>query len=105
MTHDEIARLEKPMTDNVNHPAHYTAGSMEVIDAIEGLQLDGDFCLGNVLKYIARSKHKGCELQDLRKAEWYLKRKISLLERTEVNAKDTKNISRRRNAAGSQRAR
>lgn len=63
------------------NPSHYKQGSMEVIDAIEGLGLDGDFCLGNVLKYIARSKHKGSELTDLGKAMWYLKRKISRVER------------------------
>ena len=42
--------------DNVNHPAHYTYGSIEVIDAIEGLALP--YHLGNALKYIARAGRK-----------------------------------------------
>jgi hypothetical protein len=31
---------------------------------------------GAVCKYITRYKHKGTPLQDLRKAEWYLKKLI-----------------------------
>lgn len=68
------------MPEAVNHPAHYTFGTIEVIDAIEGLGLDSDFCLGNVLKYIARAKHKGREIEDLKKAQFYLARKIKNLE-------------------------
>jgi len=43
--------------DNVNHPPHYNNGSMEVIEAIEGLALG--FHAGNVVKYVARYKLKG----------------------------------------------
>jgi hypothetical protein len=57
----------------VDHPAHYNAGSMEVIDAIEGLKLG--FHAGNVVKYVARYKHKG-GVEDLKKARWYLERLI-----------------------------
>ena len=60
--------------DAVNHPAHYTSGKIEVIDAIEDWKLG--FHLGNAVKYIARAQHKGAELQDLRKAAWYLQRHI-----------------------------
>lgn len=63
------------MSDNVNHPPHYTAGTMEVIDAIEGLELG--FHAGNVVKYVARYKLKG-GVEDLRKARWYLERLIEL---------------------------
>jgi hypothetical protein len=66
--------------DVVNHPKHYTFGKIEVIDAIEDWGLDKDFHLGNTIKYVARAKHKGNELQDLKKAQWYLSRKISKLE-------------------------
>jgi len=72
--------------DPVNHPSHYTFGKIEVIDAIEGLALEGDFLLGNVLKYVARAKHKGAELEDLKKARWYLERKITNLEKERKNA-------------------
>ena len=44
------------MIDNVNHPAHYTYGYLEVIDAIEGLLLP--YHLGNAVKYIARAGRK-----------------------------------------------
>jgi len=73
--------------DKVNHPKHYTFGTIEVIDVIEDWQLG--FCEGNCIKYIARAKHKGNELEDLKKAQWYLNRKISDME-LEIAAKDDK---------------
>lgn len=74
------------MNDNlVNHPTHYNAGKFEVIDVPE------DWNLGiheaNAVKYIARAKYKSNELQDLKKAEWYIKRKIKKLEKESKNAK------------------
>lgn len=66
--------------DNVNHPSHYTDGSIEVIDYIE----DKRFCyhLGNAVKYISRAgkKDPSKEIEDLRKAIWYIERYISLRE-------------------------
>jgi hypothetical protein len=62
----------------INHPPHYTFGGIEVIDAIDAWQLG--FALGNSVKYIARAKHKGSELEDLKKARWYLDHEISKLE-------------------------
>jgi chorismate mutase len=35
---------------------------------------------GNIVKYVARAPHKGNELQDLKKARWYLDRLIEQLE-------------------------
>ena len=64
--------------DAVNHPSHYTTGKIEVIDAIEDWKLG--FHEGNVIKYVARAKHKGRELEDLKKARWYLDRVIQRLE-------------------------
>jgi hypothetical protein len=60
--------------DMVNNPAHYTQGKIETIDFIEDKQLE--FHLANVIKYIVRAKHKGTEMQDLKKAQWYLNRYI-----------------------------
>jgi hypothetical protein len=68
---------EKLQDDNVNHPAHYKTGGIETIDFIEAKELD--YHLGNVIKYITRAKHKGDELENLKKAQWYLNRKISNL--------------------------
>ena len=62
------------MSDMVNHPAHYEEQSikLEPIDFCERLP----FCLGNTVKYCFRAGHKegASELQDLKKAQWYLKR-------------------------------
>ena len=67
------------MNDSVNHPSHYNVGKIEVIDAVEDWRLG--FHLGNVVKYVARADHKGNTLEDLKKASWYLNRKIALLEK------------------------
>lgn len=61
------------MTDMINHPPHYTAGSIEVIDFIEAHKLD--FRAGNVVKYVVRAPLKN-GLEDLKKARWYLDRLI-----------------------------
>lgn len=65
----------------VNHPAHYTQGGIEVIDAIEAWSLG--FHLGNAVKYIARAGKKDPAklLEDLEKARWYLQREIDKLVR------------------------
>lgn len=61
-------------SDSVNSPKHYTTGKYEVIDVIEDWELN--FRLANAVKYIARHKHKGKPLEDLKKAAWYLQREI-----------------------------
>ena len=65
--------------EKVNHPQHYNAGKIEVIDAICDWELD--FIEGNVVKYITRAKHKGDELGDLKKARWYLDYLVKRLEK------------------------
>lgn len=74
--------LEKK--EQVNHPKHYNTGKFEVIDVIEDWQVD--FHIGNVIKYVSRAGRKtdDTEIQDLKKALWYLKRKIELLEKKDV---------------------
>ena len=66
---------DKEMND---HPDHYNQGKIEVIAAIEDWDLN--FCEGNVIKYVARHRHKDEQLEDLRKAKWYLERLISRIE-------------------------
>ncbi len=65
----------------VNHPAHYTSGGIEVIDAIEAWGLG--FCLGNAVKYIARAGKKDAmkTREDLEKARWYLDREIARMNK------------------------
>ena len=72
--------------DVVNNPSHYTDSKIEVIDYIEDKQLG--FCLGNAIKYISRAgkKHdsdktiKEKEIEDLKKAIWYINRRIYEIE-------------------------
>lgn len=71
------------MSDPVNHPSHYTQGNIECIDAIEAaLGREGfkAFLRGQVIKYIWRARHKGCEQQDYEKAAWYLTRLVELCQ-------------------------
>ena len=66
------------VADTVNHPAHYNAhpSGVECIDVAEHM----NFCRGNALKYLWRAGQKGDELEDLKKARWYLDREIARLE-------------------------
>lgn len=62
-------------TDTVNHPAHYTRGNIECIDAMIsafGSEYVMDYCLCNAFKYLWRCLYKGKTLEDIEKAQWYL---------------------------------
>lgn len=69
--------------DVVNHPAHYTGGKMECIDIVdvmtEGKQGLEAFCTGNIVKYLYRYNKKG-GVEDVKKAEWYFKKLVEVLE-------------------------
>lgn len=89
--HDEITTEERsfeigyhpPYTtteeDVVNKAPHYTQAGIEPIDFIKGLGLLEDFCIGNVIKYVSRYKHKN-GLEDLKKAQWYLNKVVESLD-------------------------
>lgn len=62
----------------VQHPNHYNNGKYEVIDVIDDWKLG--FYEGNIIKYVARAKHKGKELEDLKKAKFYLDRLVYKFE-------------------------
>jgi len=62
--------------DTVNHPSHYTQGKIEVLDFI--LDQDLPYLAGNIVKYICRYRYKN-GVEDLQKAEFYLKRLIEEL--------------------------
>jgi len=70
--------MAEPKADLVNHPAHYKYGGIETIDFIEAKELG--YNLGNVVKYVTRSDHKGNRKQDLEKAAWYLAREITSIK-------------------------
>lgn len=77
MFHVDEVKASKP--DNVQHPKHYVShpSGVECITITEHL----NFCLGNAIKYIWRSALKGKELEDLKKAVWYIQREISRREK------------------------
>lgn len=74
--------------DSVNHPSHYTSDPSGV-ECIE-ITKHRDFCVGNAIKYLWRAGLKKDadmpatekEIEDLRKAIWYIQQKIELLSRT-----------------------
>lgn len=84
---EDIFRIRFKMEDNVNHPPHYTwlkdKCGIEVIDITRHM----DFCLGNSIKYILRAGHKQeasmsnkeKEIEDLKKAIWYINDRIKQL--------------------------
>lgn len=75
-------RLDKK--NIINHPIHYGGkdNPYEVIKVIEAWNLD--FHLGNTVKYIARAGKKDEIIQELKKAMWYLQRKINNLEKGNI---------------------
>lgn len=76
--------------NNVNHPKHYNQGSIEVIDYIKDSLTEEEylgFIKGNVIKYIARAKHKN-GIEDLEKAHWYLSHYISDVSSVDVEEED-----------------
>lgn len=75
-----IETVVNTKADMVNNPPHYTnhPSGVECITITEHM----NFNLGNALKYIWRADLKGNSIEDLKKAEFYLKREIALREGT-----------------------
>jgi len=65
---------DTPTHDAVNHPSHYVEhpSGVECITITEHF----NFCIGNAIKYLWRSGLKKNEVEDLRKAIWYIEREI-----------------------------
>jgi Protein of unknwon function (DUF3310) len=64
------------MTDSVDHPKHYnTVPNIECIDVVRHF----NFNRGNAIKYVWRAGNKGDEIEDLKKAIWYLQDEINRL--------------------------
>ena len=78
-TYGDLAEIETyESEDVVNKPKHYLSHP----SGVEAIQITEheNFCIGNCFKYLMRRKHKGRELEDLKKASWYLLREIERLE-------------------------
>ena len=74
------------MTDRVNRPKHYRALGAKCAkcgESIECIQVAErfNFNRGNALKYLWRAGLKGDELEDIKKARWYIDREIARLRR------------------------
>ena len=82
---NDLFQMKKAMdvieekSDLVNKPPHYTAGGMDFLDYAEAKGLTENAYLFNVVKYVTRAGKKlGVDpIQDLEKAEFYLKREIA----------------------------
>ena len=59
--------------DMVNSPPHYQHAS-----GVEAIQITEheNFCVGNAIKYLMRCDKKDSPIEDLRKAEYYVRREI-----------------------------
>jgi hypothetical protein len=66
--------------DQVNHPHHYTShpSGVECIQITEHM----GFNLGNAIKYVWRADLKGNAVEDLKKAEFYIRREIQKREKS-----------------------
>ncbi len=71
--------------DAINHPSHYTShpSGVECITVVEHMP----FNIGNAIKYLWRCGQKGDEVEDLRKAAWYVEREIQRRTKTESKSR------------------
>jgi len=84
----------------VNHPAHYGGkdNPYEAIKVIDAWELG--FALGNTVKYISRAgkKDPSAELEDVKKAAWYLLHRIDQLAARETKTQPRKKKSKTQKA-------
>lgn len=69
--------------EQVNHPNHY-GGENNIYEAIKVIDAWGlGFSLGNAVKYISRAGKKDPkkEIEDLKKALWYIEHHIEVLQK------------------------
>ena len=76
--HYDNRPIPKPDHDPVNMPQHYRVGEVECIDYIQQQLGTGvrDYLRGQIYKYMHRHQYKGAEVEDLRKARWYIDKLI-----------------------------
>lgn len=70
----------------ISHPPHYCFGKYEPVKVIQDWKLD--FCLGCVIKYVARAgkKEGNLMIDDLKKAKQYLEFEIENLKESDINS-------------------
>jgi hypothetical protein len=79
------------MPDSVNHPQHYNEhpSGVECITIVEHMS----FNIGNAIKYLWRADHEN-GIEDLKKAEWYVRREIERLTRASTDVAAASNSAR-----------
>lgn len=81
---------EEKKYETVDHPKHYNLHptGIECIDVVEHMS----FPIGTVVKHLWRAglKPSAPQLEDLKKARWYLNREIERLEKLEAATKNPK---------------
>lgn len=78
----DVPEAVKNWPDPVNSPSHYNTGGIECFDAMSAMLTREEmigYLRGNSFKYRWRFRHKG-GAEDLRKAEWYEKKLLDLIE-------------------------
>lgn len=82
----EEVEMDGGSTDMVNHPKHYTQGSIECIDALKAATVGKRgieaVCVANVIKYLWRYEEKN-GIEDVRKAKFYIERLLKELEESQ----------------------
>lgn len=70
----DFSSLSTPPSDPVNHPTHYTShpSGVECITITEHM----NFNVGNAMKYLWRAGLKADQIEDLKKAAFYIDREI-----------------------------
>lgn len=87
LIYNSVQECLKQPHDAVNHPAHYTQGGVECLDALAaattGLKGIEAVCTANAIKYLWRWKLKN-GVEDLKKAQSYINYLINKLEKTDA---------------------
>lgn len=85
------------MSDNINHPSHYTQWPVEVIDLTER----ESFLYGNVLKYALRAGAKSGSTyeEDMAKAVWYATRYVNDIVKAAPVEEGLRSLRQRRDDA------
>ena len=83
---NEEVKMDENVPDMVNHPKHYTQGSIECIDALKAATVGKRgieaVCVANVIKYLWRYEEKN-GIEDVRKAKFYIERLLKELEESQ----------------------
>ena len=73
-----MSKHDREPKSSVDHPDHYNAhpSGVECIQIVRHMS----FNVGNAMKYLWRADEKGRPIEDLKKAEWYIRDEIAQRE-------------------------